>query len=121
MKKACKLAILSLVSLLPLSGCTGKRTVSEKEEVYFLHEDINQNRFGGLGVEWGAYEDTDKLIEGGWDLVLRHMEHLGAARIRLMINYDWFCQNFDDKGDYDKSRLEGDPQKEDSRRNRGRR
>ena len=31
------------------------------------------------------------------------MDHLGAARIRLMISYDWFCQNFDDKGNDDKT------------------
>lgn len=102
--KPLKIALLGVVGLLALSACnTGKRKVTDKEEVYFYHEDINQESFGGLGVEWGAYEDTDKLIEGGWDLVLKHMDHLGAARIRLMINYDWFCQNFDDKGDYDKT------------------
>ena len=104
MIKPLKLALLGTVGLLALTACSqGRRKVTDPTEVYFLKEDINQESFGGLGVEWGAYEDTDKLIEGGWDLVLRHMDHLGAARIRLMINYDWFCQNFDDKGDYDKT------------------
>ncbi len=106
MIKPLKIALLGVVGLVSLSACgqqVSKRKVTDKEEVHFYNEDINQESFGGLGVEWGAYEDTDKLIEGGWDLVLKHMDHLGAARIRLMINYDWFCQNFDDKGDFDKT------------------
>ena len=80
MIKPLKIALLGVVGLVSLSACgqTSKRKVTDKEEVHFYKEDINQESFGGLGVEWGAYEDTDKLIEGGWDLVLKHMDHLGA-------------------------------------------
>ena len=88
-----------MISLLSLSAC-GK---GDLNHVSFTEKDLVQESFGGLGVEWGAYEDTDKLMEGGWEKVINHMDHLGAARIRLMISYDWFCQNFDDKNNEDKS------------------
>ena len=99
MKKGIKVAVLSMISLLSLASC-GK---ADLDTITFNDSDLIQESFGGLGVEWGAYEDTDKLIEGGWEKVIAHMDHLGAARIRLMISYDWFCQNFDDKGNDDKT------------------
>lgn len=95
-----------MLSLLTLAACGGGGGGGEnidyskvdKNKIAFTSADIVQESFGGLGVEWGAYEDTDKLVEGGWEKVLRHMDHLGAARIRLMVNYDWFCQNFNNNG-----------------------
>ena len=99
MKKGLKIAVLSMISLLSLASC-GK---GDANKITFNESDLVQESFGGLGVEWGAYEDTDKLVEGGWEKVLAHMDHLGAARIRLMISYDWFCMNFDDKGNDDKN------------------
>ena len=105
MNKWLKTSLLGAVMALSLAACNQSSEGSSidwskvsKENIAFTKDDIVQESFGGLGVEWGAYEDTDKLIEGGWDKVLQHMDHLGAARIRLMINYDWFCQNFDNKG-----------------------
>ena len=100
MKKGFKTIFLAMVSLMSLSACGGKVDLSK---ISFNSDDLVQESFGGLGVEWGAYEDTDKLMEGGWEKVISHMDHLGAARIRLMISYDWFCQSFDDKGDEDKT------------------
>ena len=99
MKKGIKIAVLSMISLLSLASC-GK---ADLNTITFNDSDLIQESFGGLGVEWGAYEDTDKLIEGGWEKVIAHMDHLEAARIRLMISYDWFCQNFDDNGNDDKT------------------
>ena len=99
MKKGLKIAVLSMISLLSLASCGS----NDANKITFGEEDLVQESFGGLGVEWGAYEDTDKLVEGGWEKIIAHMDHLGAARIRLMISYDWFCQNFDDKGDEDKT------------------
>lgn len=83
-------------------GCSSQ-SVNDPNVISFSHSTLVQKSFGGLGVEWGAYEDTDKLAEGGWERIIEHMDHLGAARIRLMVSYDWFCQNFDDKGDSDKT------------------
>ncbi len=95
-----KILLLTIPSL--VLGCSNQ-IASNPDVISFSADTLVQESFGGLGVEWGAYEDTDKLVEGGWERVLEHMDHLGAARIRLMVSYDWFCTNFDDKGDEDKN------------------
>lgn len=95
-----KTLLLTPVALLSLAACS---KTAEANAITFGHDDIVQKVFGGLGVEWGVYEDTDKIIEGGWEKITDHMDHLGAARIRTMVSYDWFCQNFDDKGTKDKN------------------
>ena len=100
MAKKIKTLLLAPVALLSLAACS--KTTS-KTLITFEHDDIVQKSFGGLGVQWGVYEDTDKIIEGGWDKIIDHMDHLGAARVRVMVSYDWFCQNFDNKGTEDKS------------------
>ena len=104
MKKE-RISLLGLVTLLSVFSCgksqEAKPVVVDKDKIAFVSDDIIQTSFGGLGVEWGAYEDTDKIAEGGWERVINYMDHLGAARIRLMINYDWFCQDFDNKGNTD--------------------
>ena len=98
MKKLIKLALLGTVSLLSLTACQNGENM-----VVFNNKSKVQESFGGLGVEWGAYEDTEKIMQGGWETIINHMDHLGVARIRLMINYDWFCYDFDDKGNEDKN------------------
>ena len=111
MRKSTKFALLGLVTFMSVLSCNKqeqpKPVTPEPEIDYsqvdpnniaFTSDDLIQTKFGGLGVEWGAYEDTDKIAEDGWERIIKYMNHLGAARIRLMINYDWFCQNFDNKG-----------------------
>ena len=102
MKNLLKSALLITTSLFALSACV-QQTIDDNGKIVFNDANLTQKSFGGLGVEWGAYEDTDKLMDGGWERVLDHMDHLGAARIRLMISYDWFVYNFDDKGNEDKT------------------
>ncbi|MBQ7995642.1 MAG: hypothetical protein IJ247_05480 [Bacilli bacterium] len=97
-----KFLILGTIGLLTCFSCQEARTV-EKDFIAFTSQDIVQKSFGGLGVEWGTYEDTDKIVEGGWERIIAHMDHLKPARIRLMVSYDWFCQNFDGKGTDDKN------------------
>ena len=108
MKKAQRLLLLTALPFLALTSCNN--TSSEQEQIsvdpdriVFANANLCQEKFGGLGVEWGAYEDTDKLMEGGWEKIIKHMDHLDVARIRLMVSYDWFCLNFDDKGNDDKT------------------
>ena len=113
MKKYLKSTVLLIATLLSISACQPngpapvviptpiKPEIPEDldyNNIAFTSDDISQQSFGGIGVEWGVYEDTDKIIEGGWDRIIKHMDHLGASRIRLMVSYDWFCQKFDDKG-----------------------
>lgn len=101
MLKPAKLFLMTLLPFLSLTSCNNQNVDGDK--VVFSSKTLVQRSFGGLGVEWGAYEDTEKLIEGGWERVIKHMDHLEAARIRLMISYDWFCQEFDNKGTADKN------------------
>ena len=98
MKRHMKLLTLSVLPLLCLAGCGEQGTTPD---VIFSGDTLIQKAFGGLGVEWGAYEDTDKLVDGAWDRITAHMERLGAARIRLMVSYDWFCTNFNNHGTLD--------------------
>ena len=100
MKNLLKTLLLSATALLSLSACS--LAADDNGKLVFRSSDLVQKSFGGLGVEWGAYEDTDKIIEGGWDLILNHMDHLGAQRVRLMINYDWFVYDFNDYDNDDK-------------------
>ena len=90
-----KTLLLAPVALLSLAACSKK--AENKAVITFEHDDIVQKAFGGLGVEWGVYEDTDKIMEGGWEKITNHMDRLGAARVRVMVSYEWFVQNFDDK------------------------
>ena len=99
--KAIKRSIL--IALCALLVSCSKGTAVDLENIAFVREDIVLNDFGGLGVEWGAYEDTDKLLENGWEIVLKHMDKFAPARARIMLSYDWFVQNFDNKGNDDKN------------------
>lgn len=109
MRKLTKYSLLGLVTLMSILSCQKQNQSAapidysnvDPDNIAFTSDDIIQKSFGGLGVEWGAYEDTDKIAEGGWERVLSYMDYLQAARIRLMINYDWFCQNFDNHGNTD--------------------
>ena len=55
-----KTLLLTPVALLSLAACS--KTAENKSVITFEHDDIVQNVFGGLGVEWGVYEDTDKIM-----------------------------------------------------------
>ena len=99
MLKGLKVVLLASMSSLLLSACN----TSKKGVTSFNHNDIVQKSFGGLGVEWGVYEDTDKLMENAWERITGNMDRLAPARVRVMVSYDWFCQNLDKKGTVDKS------------------
>ena len=99
MKKSLKYILCSAVPILALASCN--QTISS-QAITFSEETLVQESFGGLGVEWGTYEDTDKLVDDGWARVLRHMDYFQAARVRVMVSYDWFCQNFDNHDNDDR-------------------
>ena len=101
----------NLISLVLLSSCLtammgcntqGKGKV-DKDNLVFDKNGIVLDNFEGLGVEWGTYEDPDKLSSGSWERSLRIMDRLNPQVTRCMLNYDWFITNFDDKFDSDKS------------------
>ena len=102
MSKAKRLITLSLLTacVCTIAGCNQK--VDLDNMVYKKKNIVIQN-FEGLGVEWGTYEDPDKLSSGSWERSLKIMNRLNPQVTRCMLNYDWFITNFDDKGDNDKT------------------
>jgi hypothetical protein len=97
-----KLLVLgTIVTSFALTSC-GESTV-DTTNIIFSDSDLVQSSYGGLGVEWGVYEDTDKLDDSSWSRIYANMKQLKPARIRCMLNYDYFVENFDDKDDDDKT------------------
>ena len=100
MNKAKRILTLSLLTptIIGVSGCSANTT-----DMVYSKNNTAIERFDGLGVEWGTYEDPDKLSSGSWERSLRIMDRLNPQVARVMLNYDWFVANPDDKGDYDKT------------------
>ena len=103
MSKASKILTLPLLSscLVALSGCSNAEV--EKTNLVFRDEYAIKSSFEGLGVEWGTYEDPDRLSGDSWERSLRIMDRLNPQVARCMLNYDWFITKFDDKKDDDKT------------------
>lgn len=103
MNKTSKIiSLLSLTSCLALvSGCAG--STMDKDTIVFSDKNIVLKNFEGLGVEWGTYENPDKLSSDSWERSLKIMDRLGAQVVRCMLNYDWFIQDFEDYNDDDKT------------------
>ena len=105
MKKTSKLLILPVLSscLLVMSGCSGGNIKYDPENIVFRKSNVVIENYEGLGVEWGTYEDPDKLSTDSWERSLRIMDRLNPEVTRCMLNYDWFITNYDDKRDKDKT------------------
>ena len=104
MAKTSKILSISLLSscLFAVIGCGNNESV-DKDNLVFRNRNIVIENFEGLGVEWGTYEDPDKLSTGAWERSLKIMDRLNPQVVRCMLNYDWFLTNYDDQSDDDKS------------------
>lgn len=107
-----KTKILTLATIVAsLAGCEDggvfpSKIINVEEGVMLFSPQLNllSDDFDGLGVEWGAYEDTNKLQTNYWDRVTKYADRMdGMSLVRCMVSYDWFCENFDNKGDNDKT------------------
>ena len=98
MNKGKKVITLSLLIglIATTAGCFAK---TDKTNMVFKKKNLVVENFEGLGVEWGTYEDPDKLSSGSWERSLKIMDRLNPQVTRCMLNYDWFITNFDDKND----------------------
>jgi len=96
MKKIISILLLIVVVTVCFVSC--KETAGE---VTFGSSDILTSSFDGLGVEWGTYEDTNKMIKGSWSRVLSAVDRLNPTLVRCMTNLDWFVTDFDNKGTKD--------------------
>ena len=101
--KISKIMSLSLLSscVVAIVGCQNKEV--DKTNIVFRNKNVVLTNFEGLGVEWGTYEDPDKLSSGSWERSLRIMDRLNPQVTRCMLNYDWFITNYDDQNDDDKN------------------
>ena len=93
-----------LLTTLALTGCSN--TIKKPKDVMVFSPQLNliSDDFDGLGVEWGAYEDTNKLQTNAWERISKYADRLnGMSLVRCMVNFDWFCENLDKKGDDDKT------------------
>lgn len=88
--------------LISVTGCEAAKEV-DKTNIVFRNDNTVLNYFEGLGVEWGTYEDPDKLSSDSWERSLKIMDRLNPQVTRCMLNYDWFITNYDDKKDSDKT------------------
>ena len=67
-------------------------------DVYFANANLVSTDFEGVGVDWGVYEDTNKLAVGSWEKTITAVNRLSPSLVRCMTNLDWLVTNFDDKG-----------------------
>ena len=100
MKKVIAIILLILLVTVFVFSCN-------KDEQYvstrFGSTYVVSSSFDGLGVEWGTYEDTNKMVKGSWSRVLTAVDKLRPSLVRCMTNLDWFVTDFDDKGTEDTS------------------
>ena len=94
MNKGKRILTLSLLTpcIIGVSSCSG----IDKENMVYSKDHTVIERFEGLGVEWGTYEDPNKLSTDSWERSLRIMNRLNPQVARVMLNYDWFITNYDD-------------------------
>lgn len=80
-----------------LSSCA-----DSKDVITFKDDNLIKESFGGIGVEWGTYEDTNKLIPDYQQKIIKAVDYLKPSIVRCMFNYDWIMDNLDDKGNDNK-------------------
>ena len=101
--KVRRIFVIPLLSSYLFAVCGCNDSQSKGNNLVFSDANIVLNNFEGLGVEWGTYEDPDKLSSDSWERSLKIMDRLHPNVVRCMLNYDWFITNFDDKKDKDKT------------------
>ena len=97
--------IIAIILLLILV-CTFAFACKQDEvhvSLRFGSSDVISDAFDGLGVEWGTYEDTNKMVKGSWSRVLTAVDKLNPSLVRCMTNLDWFVTDFEDYGTMDLS------------------
>ena len=97
------IAVFLLILFCATFFCSCKKD-EEYVSLRFSSSEIVSNSFDGLGVEWGTYEDTNKMVKGSWSRVLSAVDKLNPSLVRCMTNLDWFVTDFNDGGtedDYD--------------------
>ena len=98
-----KKTIIIFILILSITTCLLFSCGEQAGAVAFESSDMVVSSFDGLGVEWGTYEDTNKIVKGSWDRILTAVTRLNPSLVRCMTNLDWFVTDFDDKDNDDLS------------------
>lgn len=99
MKKVISAMLLAslLFSALSLFSCD-RRKKGETDTVLYRAQDLVSSGFGGIGMEWGVYEDKNKLAPNAWERITAAADRLRPGIVRCMTNFDWIVTDFDTKG-----------------------
>ncbi len=91
---------MCLTIMLTLTACDNVSNLGE-DGVFFAEENVTVSNYAGVGVGWGAYEDTNKLRKDYWEHTVELVDKLAPTLVRTMISYEWVLLNFDNKGNDD--------------------
>ncbi|MDY0345960.1 MAG: hypothetical protein RBR44_05350, partial [Bacilli bacterium] len=75
MKKTNYAYLMGLVSIMALTSCGNAGTV-DLDNIVFKSDNLVQSSYGGLGVEMGVYEDTDRLSPSSQERIIANMQKL---------------------------------------------
>ncbi len=92
--------IMCLTMLLGFSGCNEVSNLGDNG-VFFAEGNVVVGNYAGIGVGWGAYEDTEKLRKDYWEHTVELVDKLAPTLVRTMISYEWVLTDFDNKGNTD--------------------
>ena len=97
------LSLIMCIMLFPAAGMVSAcgLSLSSETEVVFEESGKVSSAFDGIGIDWGVYEDTNKLAVGAWDKTLAAVKRLNPSLVRCMTNLDWIVYDYDDKGSVD--------------------
>ncbi len=94
--------LISFIMCITLLSCVAMTVACEptaaEADVVFAADGAVSRAFDGVGVEWGVYEDTNKLAVGSWDKTIAAVKRLNPSIVRCMTNLDWLVDAFDNKG-----------------------
>lgn len=89
-----KKLLLITIPLALLNSCNGQSSIN-KDDIVF--NNVVSEKFDGLGVEWGTYEDTNKLSSNSWERITGAVDKLNPRIVRCMFNLEWIVDSFDAK------------------------
>ena len=95
------LSLIMCMMILPATIFISSCGKPDPSEVIFYEDGAVSYAFDGVGVDWGVYEDTNKLAVGAWDKTIAAVKRLNPSLVRCMTNLDWLVYDFDDKGSVD--------------------
>ncbi len=107
MKRIANIILALGLIMMISSSCSCNDEQDDKTDdngiICFNTSNIVNNDFGGLGVEWGTYEDTKKIVPDAWTRITNAVDYLKPSIVRCMFNLDWICYDLDKKGTTDKN------------------